>query len=359
MKAKKEWKTIFRTRYEHYEYTIMSFELTNASTTCQEMINDALREHLNVFVIAYFDDILIYFKTLLKHKQHVQTMLQCLKQRRLLLKLEKCEFHQFDVEFFEFVIKTREVRMNLIKLKTIKKWSQSTNIKEVQAFLRFVNYNRKFIKNYFKKVISLINLTIKDKSWNWETQKQQAFEQLRDACLQQLILRMFDSTKSIRIETNASNLTIDACLNQEDEDKQHLVAYFSKKLSSTKQNYDIHDKKLLAIVISLETWRIYVEGAPKLMIYTNHKNVLQFIIIKQLNRRQIRWSKLLKQYKFKIQYISRKENERANALSRRIDHMNSKEVFNHNILRINDDEILFANRHEINMTLRIMRNDQE
>ena len=87
--------------------------------------------------------------------------------------------------------------------------------------------------------------------------------------------------------------------------------------------------------------------------------MLQFIIIKQLNRRQIRWSKLLEQYKFKIQYISRKENERANALSRRIDHMNSKEVFNHNILKVNDDETLFANRHEINMTLKIMRDDQE
>ena len=85
---------------------IMSFELINASTTCQEMINDALREHLNVFVIAYLNDILIYFKTLEEHKQHVRTMLQCLKQRRLLLKLEKCEFHKFDVEFLEFVVGT-------------------------------------------------------------------------------------------------------------------------------------------------------------------------------------------------------------------------------------------------------------
>ena len=137
------------------------------------------------------------------------------------------------------------------------------------------------------------------------------------------------------------------------------MTYFSRKFSSIKQNYDIHDKKLLAIIISLKTWRIYVEGALELTIYTNHKNLLQFIIIKQLNRRQIRWSKLLEQYKFKIQYTSRKENERANALSRRIDHMNSKKVFNHNIFKVNDDEILFANRHEINMTLKIMRNNQE
>ena len=286
-------------------------------------------------------------------------MLRCLKQRQLLLKLEKCEFHKFEVKFLGFVMRTRGIRMNLTKLEAIKNWLRSTNVKEVQAFLEFVNYNRKFIKDYSRKVIPLINLTIKDKAWRWKIQKQQAFEQLKDACLQQSILQMFNSKKSIWIETNASNLIIDACLNQENEGKQHFVTYFSRKLSSTKQNYDIHDKELLAIIIFLETWRIYAKGALELTIYTNHKNLLQFIIIKQLNRQQVRWSKFFEQYKFKIQYTSRKENERANALNRRIDHMNSKEIFNHNIFKVNNDETLFANCHEVNTTLKIMRNDQE
>ena len=85
---------------------------------------------------------------------------------------------------------------------------------------------------------------------------------------------MFNSKKSIRIKTNALNLIIDVCLNQKSEGKQHFVTYFSRKFSSTKQNYDIHDKKLLAIIVSLETWKIYVEGALELVIYTNHKNLI-------------------------------------------------------------------------------------
>ena len=97
------------------------FELINVSTIYQEIINDALREHLNVFVIVYFDDILIYFKTLIEHKQHVRKVLQCLKQRRLLFKFKKCEFHKFEIEFFEFVIEIQKIRMNLIKFKAIKK----------------------------------------------------------------------------------------------------------------------------------------------------------------------------------------------------------------------------------------------
>ena len=93
MKTKKKWKTTFQIRYEHYKYTMMSFELINASTICQKIINDVLREHLNVFVITYLDDILIYSKNLSKHQQHVRIILQCLKQRRLLLKFKKCKFH--------------------------------------------------------------------------------------------------------------------------------------------------------------------------------------------------------------------------------------------------------------------------
>ena len=98
----------------------MSFELINASTIYQEIINDVLREHLNVFVIAYLNDILIYSKTLTKHEQHVKIVLQCFEQRRLLFKFEKCEFHRFNVEFLEFVIKIQRVRINSIKLKAIK-----------------------------------------------------------------------------------------------------------------------------------------------------------------------------------------------------------------------------------------------
>ena len=99
------------------------------------------------------------------------------------------------------------------------------------------------------------------------------------------MLKMYDSRKSIRIETNASNLIIDACLSQKYEGKWHSMTYFSKKFSSTKQNYDIHDKKLLAIITYLKSWRAYVEEELNLTILTNHKNLLHFTITKQLNKR--------------------------------------------------------------------------
>ncbi len=139
----------------------------------------------------------------------------------------------------------------------------------------------------------------------------------------------------------------------------HPVAYYSRKLSPAEQNYDIHDKELLAIVAALEAWRVYIEGAPGLTILTDHKNLLHFTTTKELNRRQVRWSEKLGQYKFKKLYTLGKENGRADALSRRSDHMETKESFNHSILKVNNDESLSTNKHELNATLRILRDKSE
>jgi len=100
---------------------IMPFGLINAPTTCQEMINDALRQYLNIFVIAYLNDIMIYLTTLKKHVQHVSQILKCLKKRNLRLKPKKCEFHQEEVNFLEFVVGRHEIRMNLEKIQAVKK----------------------------------------------------------------------------------------------------------------------------------------------------------------------------------------------------------------------------------------------
>jgi len=99
---------------------------------------------------------------------------------------------------------------------------------------------------------------------------------------------MFDPKKLGQMKIDALDLAIDACFNQSYEGMWHSVAYYSRKLSLAKQNYDIHDKKLLAIVATLEAWRVYIEGALGLTILTNHKNLLHFITTKELNRRQVR-----------------------------------------------------------------------
>ena len=97
----------------------MSFELINASTICQKMINDALREYLDIFVIIYLNDILIYSKTLKKHVKLVQKILTCLMKRNLRLKSKKCEFHKKEIDFLKFIVKKHSIKINSTKLKIV------------------------------------------------------------------------------------------------------------------------------------------------------------------------------------------------------------------------------------------------
>ena len=100
-----------------------------------------------------------------------------------------------------------------------------------------------------------------------------------------MVLQFFNPAKPIKIKTNISNLTIRAYLLQpKDDGKWRPIAYYSKKILSVKQNYNIINKELLAIMAALEEWYIYIKGVIKTTIYTNHKNLLIFTIIKEFNR---------------------------------------------------------------------------
>ena len=214
IKTEKEWKTVFRIRYDLYEYTVMSFKLINASTNCQKLFNNTLREYLNIFVIVYWNDILIFFQIIEEHEQHIKKVLECLSKRDLLIKSEKCDWYKKEVDFLKFIIEINDVRMNFDKLTSVKTWSIFINIKEMQAFPKFVDYNRKFIQGYSQKIMILTNLTIKNRLWKWNEDEQTTFERLRNACLSNSILRMIDISSSIKIETDASDLVIEACFNQ-------------------------------------------------------------------------------------------------------------------------------------------------
>jgi len=162
MKEGEEWKTVIRTRYRHYEYLVMPFGLINVLATCQALVNNILREFLDRTVIAYLDNMLIYSKTKEEHVKHVQDVLERLSQAGLLLNPEKCEFHKESVEFLGFMVSTTGIRISLEKIKVIAEWPILHDVRLVQSFLGFANFNRRFIKGYSKKALLLTDVTKKD-----------------------------------------------------------------------------------------------------------------------------------------------------------------------------------------------------
>src|ERR1700761_2356807 len=117
-----EWKTAFRTRYGAYEYLVMPFGLTNAPAVFQHFMNDLFHDMVDVFVVVYLDDILIYSNSEQEHQEHVKKVLQRLEENDLHAKPQKCSFHTDSVEYLGVIITPEGVSMDPSKVQVIKDW---------------------------------------------------------------------------------------------------------------------------------------------------------------------------------------------------------------------------------------------
>ncbi|TIC91053.1 Transposon Tf2-6 polyprotein [Colletotrichum higginsianum] len=322
IKEGEEWKTCFRTRRGNYEYLVMPFGLTNAPASFQTMINHVLREYLDVFVVVYLDDILIFSPTLEIHKEHVHKVLQKLQEAKLLVEPEKSVFHSQRVDYLGFTITPGEIRMDDKKIAAVKDWPRPQNVKDIQSFLGFVNFYRRFLKGYSDKINPLIKLTRKNTTFEWTDEQDKAFEDIKQQVLSEPVLMIPDPRKPFELETDASDYAIGGQLGQRDEEgRLHPCGFFSKKLSGPELNYQIHDKELMAIIEAFREWKPQLSGTKhEVKVYTDHKNLAHFTTSKALNKRQIRWSEFLSEFNFRIIYVKGTENGRADALSRRPDH---------------------------------------
>ncbi len=327
MKEGEEEKTAFLTRYGLFEYVVMPFGLCNAPSTFQAFINNVLREHLDVFCSAYLDDILIYSNNKEEHIQHVGKILEKLKQAGLYLDINKCQFHTQEIKYLGLIITTDGLKMDPAKINTIVQWKEPRCIKDVQAFMGFANFYRKFVHNYSKISAPLSNLTRKDQKsfifpWPKDSPEQRAMDDLKKAFTTAPVLAHFDPDKETWLETDASDYVVAAILSQRGDDGLlHPVAFLSKKMSPQECNYEIYDKELLAIVRAFEEWHPELAGTPveePIRILTDHKNLEYFMTSKQLNRRQARWAEFLSEFNFKISYRPGRQGTKPDSLTRRV-----------------------------------------
>ncbi|KAF8748123.1 hypothetical protein RHS01_11031 [Rhizoctonia solani] len=210
-----KWKTAFRTKYGLFKYLVMPFGLTNAPAAFQHFMNNLFRDLINVTVVIYLDDILIFSEKPKDHPTHVREVLSRLLKNQLFCKLSKCHFHVTTVDYLGIVISPAGFSMDQKKIEAVTSWPTPRTVKQVQAFIGFVNYLCRFIPNF-----SLV--------------------------------------------AHASGVAMGAILSQRGPDNRlHPIAYMSKSFSGAEANYDTHDKELLAIIKALEEWRIFLEATDK------------------------------------------------------------------------------------------------
>jgi len=191
-------------------------------------------------------------------------VLKRLQFNDLYAKAEKCFFEQSSIKYLGIIISENKVQMDEEKLSGALEWPVPTKVKQVQAFLGFANFYRRFIENLAKISKPLSNLTKKDCTWNWGIEQQNAFEALKKAFTMALVLRIPNDKDPFKLSTDASDFAIGAVLSQKDMQTNlwHPVAFFSKSLDVHERNYKIYDKELLAVIRGLEEYRHYLEGHP-------------------------------------------------------------------------------------------------
>jgi hypothetical protein len=183
-------KTAFSTRYGLYEFTVMSFGLTNAPAYFMNLMNKVFMEYLDRFVMVFFDDILIYSKSDSDHEENMRLVLQKLRDNQLYAKYSKCEFWIDKVPFLGHIISNGGISVDPAKVKEIVEWSIPSTVTEIRSFLGLAGYYRRFIKGFSKIAKPITSLLEKEREFKWDGKCQDSFNQLKLRLMSPLVLVM-------------------------------------------------------------------------------------------------------------------------------------------------------------------------
>ena len=313
-----EWKTAFSTRFGHYESLVMPYGLTNAPATLQNMMNDLFKDMLGIFVLIYLDDIIIFSNSPEEHEKHVESVLERLRDNKLYCRLSKCQFRTTKIVYLGYIITPDGVSMDPRKVSAIINWNHPTNVTEIQMFIGFTNFYRKFIENYSKITRPITQLLKKDAPFNWSSTVQSAFENLKQAFTKAPVLSHPDNRLPFIVETDASDFALGGVLRQRDSNGTlGTIAFYSRQLLPAEINYEIYDKELLAIFACFKEWRHFLQSEHTTTVLCDHRNLQYFMTTKELTRRQARWALFFSEFRFVIDFIPGKKNTQPDLLSRK------------------------------------------
>jgi hypothetical protein len=305
-------KTAFSTRYGLYEYMVMSFGLTNAPAYFMYLMNSIFMQELDKFMVVFIDDILIYFKNLEDHANHLHIILQRLRDHHLYAKFSKCEFWLDTVKFLGHTISSDGISVDPSKVQEVLDWKPPTSVHQIRSFLGLAGYYRCFIPDFSRIAKPMTERLKKGAKFSWDQKYEDAFHTLRAHLTTAPVLAQPYVSKSFDIYCDASGIGLGCVLMQDNR----VIAYASRALRTHEQNYPTHDLELTAVIHTLKIWRHHLMGT-KCHIYTDHKSLKYIFTQADLNMRQRRWLELIKDYDLEVHYHPGKANVVADALSRK------------------------------------------
>ena len=308
-------KTAFVCHKGLFEFNVMPFGLSSAPPIFQELMDKVLGPVKNVHAIAYLDDIVLYSKSPEEHLEHLQDIFSRLEKAGLKLKPSKCSFFRKKVKYLGHVISEEGVAPDPEKVSVIKRLQAPKTVREVRSVVGMASYYRKFINNFSQIIRPLTELTKKHVRFEWNEERQKAFEKIKQSLSEAEVLAHPDFKRPFKLYTDASLYAVGAVLTQDFDDGEHVIQYLSKQLTTGQQKWPTIEREAYAIIHAVNKLRHFLLG-HKFVIYTDHKPLRSLFTSEMKNARVQRWAIILDEYGCQIEYKSGKSNVPADMLSR-------------------------------------------
>ena len=309
-------KTAFGTTEGLFEFRVMPFGLCNAPATFQRLMDLVLAGLLWSHCLVYVDDVIVLGKDFSDHISNLNAVFQRLREANLRLKPSKCSFLQRKVCYLGHIVSSEGISTDPAKTDKVRNWPCPTNVKEVQQFLGFSNYYRKFIKNFATIAKPLYQITERKGTFKWTAACQEAFDTLRIQLSTAPMLAYPDYTRPFILDTDASDVGMGGVLSQVGEDGyERVIAFGSKLLSKAERSYCVTRKELLAVVTFTQHFRQYLFGR-EFTVRTDHGSLTWLKNFKHPEGQLARWLEKLAEFHFNIVHRGGRKHCNADSLSR-------------------------------------------
>ena len=312
-----------------YECNRMPFGLCNAPATFQRLMENCFGDINMQSCLIYLDDIVVFSRTFEEHVERLSLVFERLAEAGLKLSPAKCRLFQGKIKYLGHIVYSKGIATDPEKIRCVKDWPVPQTLEQLQSFLGFVGYYRRFIRDFSKISRPLYHMFkgsgcnkkkkhCKSKSgpFQWQECHQTAFEKLVNMCCEAPILAYVDYTKPFTVHADASLDGLGAVLYQCQEVKDRVIAYASRGLSQSERNYPAHKLEFLALKWAVtDKFHDYLYG-NSFTVKTDNNPLTYVLTSAKLDATGHRWVANLSEYNFDIIYRSGPSNRDADALSR-------------------------------------------
>lgn len=306
----------FCSRKGLFEWNIMPFGLCNAPATFQRLMDRVLVGLQWETCLVYLDDIIVLGSDVEQMLQRLGQVFDRLRQANLKLKPAKCCLFRRQVAYLGHIVSANGISTDPQKILKIQEWPVPTSVSEVRQFVGLASYYRRFVRNFASVACPLYELTKKNAHFRWTPPCQEAFESLKTLLTSTPILGYPHDSGELILDTDASNVGIGSVLSQVQDGEERVLAYGSRRLSTTEQNYCTTRRELLAVVEFATHFRQYLLGR-QFVVRTDHSSLQWLIRMKEPEGQLARWLEKLGEYDFRVVHRPGRHHANADALSRR------------------------------------------